>query len=514
MSSITKAVIYARYSSHNQREESIEGQLRICHDYAIREGIQIVGEYIDRAQSATTDKRVDFQRMIKDAKKECFSLVLVYNLDRFARNRYDSAKYKAILKKHGVTLKSVTQAIPDGPDGIILESVMEGLNEYYSANLARNVKRGLTENALSFRVNGPVPYGYKKGEDGTYAIDETTAPMVLQIFERYTNGEPKKEIIDFLNASGCKTKAGKPFKINSLDRILKNRRYTGVYIFGEIEEPDAIPAIISIDMYDKAQKVAKLKARIKGRMTDDIYFLTGKLFCGHCKKPMVGESGKGRGGSIYRYYKCQAAKKTSGACDKKPVRKEKIESWVIENLQNRILTDENIKEISNRIFQNYKKELEDESHINQLKSDLKDCTEKLSNIVAAIEAGCFTKTMTSRMQELESEIEELQDAIAVEEGRKAVVTLEMIENYLFRLRAGAESSSDYKKALVNTFVDKIYLFDDKGVIFFRLNTDGEPMTIEGDVSDIVRNAQPLQLQPNLFLVLGSGYIGFVIDLWQ
>ena len=143
-----KAVIYARYSSENQREESIEGQLRECKEYADYNDIEVVGEYIDRALTAKTDNRPGFQRMIQDSGKKLFDLVLVWKLDRFARNRYDSAFYRYTLRKNGVKIISVKENISDGPEGIILESMIEGMAEYYSANLSQNVKRGFHENAL------------------------------------------------------------------------------------------------------------------------------------------------------------------------------------------------------------------------------------------------------------------------------------------------------------------------------------------------------------------------------
>lgn len=495
MNSIPKAVIYARYSSHNQREESIEGQIRVCSDYAQRNGIKIIDEYIDRAQSATTDRRPAFQKMIKDSKKRHFELVLVYNLDRFARSRFDSAKYKAILKSNGVQLKSVTQAIPDGPDGIILESVMEGINEYYSANLARNVKRGMTENALSFRVNGQLPLGYRKGADGCYEIDPAEAEVVQEIFKMYAEGVSKRAIIDSLNDGRKRTKSGKPFKIQSLDRILKNRRYTGVYIFGSFEQPDAIPVIVPVEIFEKVQTVMQSKRRVRGRMTDQEYILTGKLFCGYCEKPMVGESGKSRNGDIYRYYKCQTAKRASGSCEKKSVRKEKLEDWVVSSLQDRILTDENIETISKHVFEVYQKDLNDRSHLELLQADLKDCESKLHNLMSAIEAGIFTKSTKDRLQDLEAEKEELEEAIEIEQGREAALTLDMISDYLFQLRSGAEASADYRKAIIDTFVDKIYLYDDKGVILFRLTTDGKPQEIEGSVSDMLNEGQPFEIDP-------------------
>ena len=134
------AAIYARYSSHNQREESIEGQIRECTAFAERNGMVIVAEYIDRAMTGKNDNRDAFQRMIRDSEKRNWDAVIVYTLDRIARNRYDSAVYKAKLKKNGVRLFYAKQVIPEGPEGIILESVLEGIAEYYSENLARNLK--------------------------------------------------------------------------------------------------------------------------------------------------------------------------------------------------------------------------------------------------------------------------------------------------------------------------------------------------------------------------------------
>ena len=155
-----KAVIYARYSSDNQREESIEGQIRECTAYAEKNGITVLKHYIDRAYSAKTDDRPEFQHMIKDSEKGLFDLILVWKLDRFARNRYDSARYKNQLKKNGVKVVSATELISDKSEGVLLESILEGMAEYYSADLAEKVSRGLTENALKCKHNGgPAPLG-------------------------------------------------------------------------------------------------------------------------------------------------------------------------------------------------------------------------------------------------------------------------------------------------------------------------------------------------------------------
>ena len=149
-----KIVIYARYSSDRQTEQSIEGQLRVCHEYAERNDYVVVHEYIDRALSGTTDRRPAFLQMIEDSKKKEFEYVLVYQLDRFARNRYDSANYKMKLKKNGVRVLSARENISDDASGILMESVLEGMAEYYSAELSQKVKRGVRESLIKGYYTG------------------------------------------------------------------------------------------------------------------------------------------------------------------------------------------------------------------------------------------------------------------------------------------------------------------------------------------------------------------------
>lgn len=185
-----KAVIYARYSSDNQREASIEGQLRECMEFATYNDIQVIDNYIDRAMSAKTDNRPEFQRMIKDSYKHAFDCIIVWKLDRFARNRYDSAHYKTILKKNGVKVISAKETIAEGSEGILLESVLEGMAEFYSAELAEKVSRGLKENALKGLYNGgSVPFGYVINAERKLAIDPLTAPIVADIFKMSYDGK-------------------------------------------------------------------------------------------------------------------------------------------------------------------------------------------------------------------------------------------------------------------------------------------------------------------------------------
>lgn len=311
-----KAVIYARYSSDNQREESIEGRLRECTAFAEKNDITILRHYIDRAYSAKTDKRPEFQNMIRDSSKHLFDMVIVWKLDRFSRNRYDSARYKAALKRHGVKVGSATELISDGAEGIILESVLEGFAEYYSADLAEKVSRGQTENALKCKFNGGnKPIGYIIDKDQHFQNDPLTAPHVLEIFKRYTEGAMMKDLVAYLIQHSVKNNFGEDPTLNSVQRMLKNRRYIGEYTYRDIVIPDGIPPILPIELFERVQvrmeKNRKAPARHKA---EDDYILTTKLFCGYCGAYLCGESGTSRTGVVHHYYKCVSVKKKRTNC--------------------------------------------------------------------------------------------------------------------------------------------------------------------------------------------------------
>ena len=249
------AVIYARYSCDSQREESIEGQLRECMAYAERQGIQILETYIDRALSAKTDNRPQFQKMIKDSAQKLFDIVLVWKLDRFARNRYDSAHYKNVLKKNSVKVLSATETISQGAEGILLESLLEGMAEYYSAELAEKVARGMHENALKSKFNGgTLTIGYKIDEDRRYAINPETAPFVLECYKKYLEGMSIKQLVKVMNERGMRNTLGTEMTITTMTTVLKNRRYLGEYRYGDIVNKGEIPQIIPDKLFDDVQR--------------------------------------------------------------------------------------------------------------------------------------------------------------------------------------------------------------------------------------------------------------------
>lgn len=234
-------VIYARFSSHSQTEQSIEGQLKVCYEYAKSNGYTVIGEYIDRAQSGTTDNRLEFQRMISDSDKHTFEGVLVYQLDRFARNRYDSAINKSKLKKNGVRVISAKENIADDPSGILVEGVLESMAEYYSAELSQKIHRGMAINAEKCLSNGSNPgLGFKVDSERRFYVDNDEAAIVREIYERYAAGETKAEIIRDLQRRKVKTSLGKEFSNNSLSRLLSNKRYIGIYLYKGQETPPAV----------------------------------------------------------------------------------------------------------------------------------------------------------------------------------------------------------------------------------------------------------------------------------
>lgn len=221
------AVIYARYSSDKQNEQSIEGQLRVCQDFAKRNDIIILDTYIDRAMTGTNDKRAEFQRMIKDSEKHNFEIVLVYKLDRFSRNKYETAMHKKTLRDNGVKIVSAMENIPDTPEGIILESLLEGMAEYYSAELAQKVRRGRNESRQKGNyVGGGVPYGYKV-ENKKLVINSEEAEIVKYIYQEYSNGVFVRDIISTLTEKRIFNR-GKIFARNTVYDMLKRELYSGI----------------------------------------------------------------------------------------------------------------------------------------------------------------------------------------------------------------------------------------------------------------------------------------------
>lgn len=461
------AVIYARFSSHSQREESIEGQLKVCYEYAKANGYAVISEYVDRAKSGTSIcGRTELHHLVEDSKKGCFEVVLVYQLDRLARSRYDSAVIKNKLQKNDVRVVSAKENIADDPSGIILEGMLETLAEYYSADLAQKIMRGQRTNAEHHKYNGgAVPMGYRI-VDQCYTIDENAAPVVRKIFDLYADGMQVKDIVEELNQAGIMTQKGKPFAPNSLQKILRNKRYTGTYIYGDTEITNGIPRIISDDTFTAVQRLIDVKKRapsLSGR-----FLLTTKLFCGYCGHMLVGDSGTSRHGQTHYYYACKGAKKKQ--CNKKAVKKDYIEKIVVDECR-KILTDENIALIAKRVSALNEKE-GNSSYLKALQKEMKTTQTAIENLMNALEQGEEADLILGRIKTNRIKQQDLEVQIAKEELTNVVLTETEIEFFLKGLRSGYADDDKYSKMLINVLVNKVVLYDDRLTIFFSA-ADGQ-----------------------------------------
>lgn len=474
-----KGVIYARYSSDRQNEQSIAGQIDVCKKWATNNDIEIIDIYHDEAFTGKTDKRPAFQRVIKDAKTGKFDYIIVYKLDRFARNRYHSAIYKAQLKKYGIRVVSAMESIADGPEGIVFESLLEGMAEYYSANLAQNVLRGMRQKAEKGKfLGGTIPLGYKIDEDKNYVIDENSAFLVKQIYEKYASGHTIKEIIEELNNAGYKSTAGRKFNYNSLHTILTNKKYIGIYECLGVVLENSTPRIIDDATFENVQQKLKANKKAPARTKSSVdYYLTGKLFCGNCGNNMVGDSGTSKTGATHFYYSCIEKKRRHG-CKKKSVKKDWIEKIITDVTIKQVLTDENIKLIAEKAYELHEKEREDKSQINALENSLREVEKVINNIMNAIEQGIITPTTKDRLMEAEERKSALLSSIAREEIQKPKITKEHIEFFLYEMKNKIYNSTEKTEIIIQTFVNAVYLYDDKMVITFNFTEDKELKKLE------------------------------------
>ena len=485
-----KAVLYCRYSSDNQREESIEGQIRECKAYAEKQGLTVLNTYIDRAFSAKTDNRPEFQKMIKDSSNHLFDVIIVWKLDRFARNRYDSAHYKAILRKNGVKVISAMETIADDSTGILLESLLEGYAEFYSAELSEKVIRGRTENALKCKWNGgALPVGLKIDEEKRYVIDPLTAPLVLEAFQMYASGSSVTQISKALNEKGLHSRHGAPMSFNAITNLLHNRKYIGEYKYRDIVHENGIPAIVPIELFNQAQerlaKNKKAPARFKAK--EEMYLLTTKLFCAKCGAFLVGESGTSKTGKLHQYYKCASVKKKKG-CKKKPVKKAWIEDWVMTEIANMLFDDNMIEGIIDSVMN-----LQDRENIALpvLQKQLDETSKGIENMLDAIQKGVFTSSTKERLEKLEESKKELEIQILQEKLLQPRLAPEKIRFWLYKFREGDLQNKDHRQRLVDSFVNAIYLDDDKIILTFNYKDGSKTVSLKDIASsDMTKSGLP------------------------
>ena len=461
------AVVYARYSCDNQTEQSIEGQLHVCEDFAKRNNILIIDTYIDRAMTGTNDNRPAFQKMISDSDLKNWNYVLVYKLDRFSRNKYEATIHKKKLKDNGIKVLSAMENIPDTPEGIILESLLEGMNQYYSAELSQKVLRGMRETRLKgFWQGGKLAYGYKL--DGRkIAIDEEEAEIVKFVFTSYALGNYAQFIMKELKSKGILFR-GRPFTYNVIYNMLRNTHYLGAYtLHGELVE-NLYPQIITEDLFNKVKN--RLSKNHYGKKSLKVtHLLRFKLKCGYCGKPIIVESGTSRTGKTCYYYKCSGRKNLHNGCLKSIERKDVIESVILDALIAELSKPENITIIINLLLSYQNKVQKNNLILNNYLKEQRQNEFSINNIINAIEQGIISTSTNKRLQDLENRKFELEKLIAIEESKSSIVISEKTIRDFFQYGLSLSPLS-----LVNYFVKEIILFEEEAIIHLKTPSNNGP----------------------------------------
>lgn len=454
------AIIYARYSSHNQRDVSIEQQIEACRKHAAELGLTITDTYEDRAISGRTDNRPAFQRMMRDAEDGKFQYVLAWKSNRMGRNMMQAMVNESRLMDCGVKVFYAEEDFDDSAAGRFALRSMMNVNQFYSDNLAEDVRRGLMNNASKCMANGRQPLGYKRGEDGKVVVDEPAAAIVREIYTRIASGEMFMDIARDLNRRGIKTQSGSEWNKSSFKVLCRNERYRGIYIYGDTRIEGGIPPIVDDVLWYKVQEVLKVK-KSKNRHhcpSDEDYLLTGKLRCGKCGGYMIGMSGRSKTGDVHHYYACQN-RRVGHTCDKKNIRRDVIEPAVAQAIKQYCLTDDAIEWITDQTIAYWEDE-ERKLQIDSIENDLSAVQSSISNVMKAIEMGVITETTRDRLIELEKQQTDLKSKLALAKEEIVHVDRRDLISSLLAFRHGNVHDRAYQEKLFNAFLIAVYVYDD------------------------------------------------------
>lgn len=487
-----RAVCYARYSDDQQREESISAQLRAAREYCKNKGYTIVREYFDEAKSGKTDNRPEYQHMLSDAKKKLFDVIIFHKIDRNARNEYDYYFHKAQLKKVGVGIEYVTQNIDDSPEGAMMEAMLVGMAAYYSRNLAKEVMKGMQENAFQGKFNGGyAPLGYSI-IDGKYIINEHEANAVKIIYSMYLLGHGYSEISAELTKQGFKTRFGKPFGKNSLYSILSNPRYSGTYTFNKVNtRPDgtrnshstgenmivlenAIPAIISKEDFQKVIiKMQANKKRTASYKAKNVYLLSGLIYCGDCGAAMVGKTTSARGNK-YQYYKCGAQeRRTNLECHNSSINLVDLEDVILQEIEQNIFAENKMQTLIDKIASKYQERTNSIQTEKATLSKQKAVVErKMDNLYTRIEDGVADDYDMERLAKVKQEMTSIKTKLLELENKEILSlnpsqVMEVINSFRDALKN--KKDTEQIRALLNNFINKITVSSEKITIQFKIN---------------------------------------------
>lgn len=454
------AIIYARYSSHNQRDVSIEQQIEACRKHAAELGLTITDTYEDRAISGRTDNRPAFQRMMRDAEDGKFQYVLAWKSNRMGRNMMQAMVNESRLMDCGVKVFYAEEDFDDSAAGRFALRSMMNVNQFYSDNLAEDVRRGLMDNASKCMANGRQPLGYKRGEGGKVVVDEPAAAIVREIYTRIASGEMFMDIARDLNRRGIKTQSGSEWNKSSFNVLCRNERYRGIYIYGDTRIEGGIPPIVDDVLWYKVQEVLKVK-KSKNRHhcpSDEDYLLTGKLRCGKCGGYMIGMSGRSKTGDVHHYYACQN-RRVGHTCDKKNIRRDVVEPAVAQAIKQYCLTDDAIEWITDQTIAYWEDE-DRKLQIDSIENDLSAVQSSISNVMKAIEMGVITETTRDRLIELERQQTDLKSKLALAKEEIVHVDRKDLISSLLAFRHGNVHDRAYQEKLFNAFLIAVYVYDD------------------------------------------------------
>jgi len=472
------AVIYARYSSHNQTEQSIEGQLHDAYAFAEKNGYTVIKEYIDRALSGTSDSRPAFQQMIKESASRQFQVVIVWKQDRFARNRYDSAVYKRILSKNNVRVVSVMENITDSPEGVILEGLLEAMAEYYSANLSENIRRGKAETVRKgLFPGGSAPYGYMR-QDRRIVPDPRTAPIVQEIFRRYADGDRPKDIIADLNDRGIRTFSGKVFQHGTIRSILENRIYIGEFYFNNQLVSDTMPAIVDPAVFDRvASRRAfnrKNPAAFRGDSVPSL--LLGKVFCGDCGSKVFGGRFTGRS-STYHYYLCTGKNNHLTDCKAKCIKKDDLHYAVCKVVSDFILNKKRrtLESLAESIMEIYRSDI-DTSELKALEKQSAKLENDLNKLVESlIEMPESARPRIARkMEDLELQLNELKPRIARKKAETSLCFSKDDFVKFLQITFDDLRNIETQKFIIDKFINSVYVYQDGRIVVYLNHITGLP----------------------------------------
>ena len=483
------AIAYYRYSSSSQNEASIEQQRNEAIKYAKDKGLELIKEYEDAAISGRIDKRPGYIKMLSEINRIKPSVLIIWKTDRLGRDKYELAIAKQKIKEAGCKVCCIAEVIPeDTPEGIILESLLEGMAAYYSMQLSSNVKRGMRSNAEKGLYNGVKILGYTTDSEKRnradkhkrhYIIDTINAPIIEEMFDLCISGYSLAEISRIINAKGYRTEKGNKFTANGIRKILKNRAYIGEYRYGDIIIADCLPKIISEEKFKKVQEALLLNKRYgtkntraykKENPTD--FWLTGKIYCGYCGSTLNGVAGTGKSGKRYYYYGCNEHCKGArgNGCKKKRIKKERLERIAVKLIKEVILNSEPFRrEVAFALvsYLNSRKDNND-AIIEVLEGELLENKKVINNIINAIGEGASGEMLYNRLSELEQQKKNIEHNLNIEKAKqKLIYKQENIKLYLDKYIDSNINERFLRDEIFEYYVDRLILMDNEVYLEFH-----------------------------------------------